>query len=432
MRDELRSVFQVIAALSFVMTSQISEEAYAQSLEHDAHRAFETHDERCQQDDGKLWGVSLCVRLVVVDPKTKKAVANAPPPIDGFEDVGGSWRGTLDADQLIANFGFDWEGERWVMLLAPLPSDENDLAVLASHEAFHGIQPQLGIVTREGTPDHFNTTEARILLRLEAEALRIALLADEKEWRRHASAALRLRKERFLRFPSFADDETALIQNEGLAEYTGLVIGRADKARIPVSLKLRHIGEADGLARQFAYIIGPAYALLLDRSGLDWRPAARLGAALPLLLESNLGPQRTYDELGRDYLLERIEADEISRAEQIAQRNAKFEQLFVAGPVLKAPVQAINFSFNPNHVYSFGEQKSVYKGAVITDLWGRFETETYVLVDWANATVIIPIEGDPAQDLKSCGDAELTIAEGWTVSRDLHKARLVRASETAE
>src|SRR5690606_33666375 len=89
--------------------------------------------------------------------------------------------------------------------------------------------------------------------------------------------ALALRAERYRLFPDARLDEAALELNEGLAEYTGVMVGNATpQARAAAALRDLEIHVGDpSFVRSFAYATGPAYGLLLDDFSPGWR--GRLG-----------------------------------------------------------------------------------------------------------------------------------------------------------
>src|SRR5262249_57866774 len=75
------------------------------------------------------------------------------------------------------------------------------------------------------------------------------------------------------RFPGSAAEEDGLERNEGLAEYTGVVVGLRDPAaRVDAALRdLARGAEVRSFVRSFAYATGPALGLLLDRYAPGWR-----------------------------------------------------------------------------------------------------------------------------------------------------------------
>ena len=114
---------------------------------------------------------------------------------------------------------------------------------------------------------------------LEWRALAQALRATDDAPRRCAAAdALAFRAARRAAYPGSAAGEDALELHEGLAEYTGVVVGRpGDRTGAALHDLGAHV-EDPSFVRSFAYATGPAYELLLDRccTGVGARRSAGL------------------------------------------------------------------------------------------------------------------------------------------------------------
>ncbi|HWA16023.1 MAG TPA: hypothetical protein VG817_06310, partial [Gemmatimonadales bacterium] len=105
------------------------------------------------EDGARLWGQTLCGPMILVDPETRVAIATQQPESGGFRVQGELFAGVLPADVPLANTAIDWNGTRWSFVLAPLPTDPAQRRGLLFHEAFHRLQPALGL---DG-PDRLNT-----------------------------------------------------------------------------------------------------------------------------------------------------------------------------------------------------------------------------------------------------------------------------------
>ena len=97
--------------------------------------------------------------------------------------------------------------------------------------------------------------------------------------------------------------------NEGVPEYTGVRLGLATpKEQLDYALyDLGAYSDAPTLVRSFAYAIGPAYGLLLDKTDPAWRrklaggptPDQLLGAAIkapPPAFETLKAREAVYDD----------------------------------------------------------------------------------------------------------------------------------------
>ena len=248
----------------------------------------------CAADGGKLWSVSLCGPMLLVDPATRTFVASQNDASGTLHDAGGVFTGTLTPEQVVANSSLEWSGLRWARLQWPLPEDRALRATLLMRESFHRERSKLPLpAPREADNAHLDTLDGRYLLQLEWRALAKALVdAGDRAARSAAEDALRFRHERHQLYPGAAAAEAALELDEGLAQYTGVMLGNpTPEARTAAVLRdlAQHAGDAS-FAHSFADANGPAYGLLLDRYAPGWQrrlapgdePGALLLAALKI------------------------------------------------------------------------------------------------------------------------------------------------------
>lgn len=387
--------------------------------------AFAEFGQLCAADGGELWGVSLCGPLLLVEPRSRTAAANLPDPGGAFVASDGLYVGVLPEGLGIANTAIDWGGRRWTELLWPLPDDAVERRVLMAHEAFHRIQLELGFAPREGDNGHLDTLDGRLWLRLEAAALDRALA--EANWQAAAHDALRFRAERLARFPAAEAGETALISNEGVAEYTGIRLGAGVEADRIARERLGSAGERPSLVRALGYVVGPAYGLLLDRSGVEWRSRAIAGAPLPhLLAEAISWPGAATPLRSERYGYAAIRAEEAARVEALAARRAELRAALVDGPTLELPAAQMQIEFNPNHVFALDGEGTVYSGMTIRADWGTLTAEGDVLLppDWSFARVAGPVAAEGAR-LDGPG-WRIELAPHWALAGDAERARLER------
>ncbi|MFT5051651.1 MAG: hypothetical protein ACI8QZ_003071, partial [Chlamydiales bacterium] len=110
-----------------------------------ARTAFAQAQAAARADGGALWGVSMDLPILFVDPDTRAVAANRGDAQGLLTERDGVWSGTYPADLAIANFMTDWAGVRWTMLMWPPPTEPVARVRLLMHESFHNIQGQLGI-----------------------------------------------------------------------------------------------------------------------------------------------------------------------------------------------------------------------------------------------------------------------------------------------
>src|SRR5512138_777011 len=99
-----------------------------------AKRYFDEATKLCERDAGRLWGVSLCGPMVIVDPATGTRATSQPEP----EGPPPRFPGMADGP-------VSWGGLRWFAFpLSMLPEKDADTRQQHMlHGLFHRIQPGL-------------------------------------------------------------------------------------------------------------------------------------------------------------------------------------------------------------------------------------------------------------------------------------------------
>jgi hypothetical protein len=125
-----------------------------------AAAALREYARACAREGGRLWGRSLCGNLLLVDPATRRTVANAADSLSLLRPAEDAFVGTLPAAVGLANTAVRWGGARWAMVLRPLPADRFARLQLLAHESFHREQPALGFPTASPVSEHLDEREA--------------------------------------------------------------------------------------------------------------------------------------------------------------------------------------------------------------------------------------------------------------------------------
>jgi hypothetical protein len=293
------------------------------------------------------------------------------------------------------------------------------------HESFHRIQDDLGLPAHNPGNNHLDTLDGRVWLQLEWRALSEALIREGDGRRRAAEDALMFRAHRRSLFASAADEERALEMNEGLAEYTGYRLCGLPEGVLPdrAALRLDEQQGRGGFVRNFAYVSGPAYGLLLDGAHPGWRAGLKPSDDLGGLLSEALGvepPSGLAGEARRradGYDGGRLMARENERDERRKDRLAGYRKRFIEGSVLVLPMSGeVSFSYDPNGIEAIDDAASVYASLRVTDAWGILEVQGGAMVTRAGgrfSEVRIPAPAEPVARPLSGDGWTLRLNEGW-------------------
>ncbi len=383
-----------------------------------AQQVFAEAAARCGADRGALWGVSLCGPIMLVDRDSRFVVANQADELDKLRRDRGVFVGVLSADEPVANTAMTWSGVRWTQLSWPLPDEAAQRAVLVMHEAFHRIADQAHVPQLvAGDCAHLDTADGRYYLQLEWRALAAALQATDDPARRAAVLdALAFRQARQAVAPGAAANEQALELDEGLAEYTGIMVGLAapaERRAAAIADLAAHVDDPS-FVRSFAYATGPALGLLLDQYAAGWRQELARATTLGARLATALGEAALPDVVAAAarYDGPALHAAEQTRAAEHGRQLAAYRAQLVDGPVLKLAFRHMKIEFDPRDVVALDALGSVYPALRVTDDWGALEVHGGALLaaDYSAVTVAAPAAGA----LRGPG-LTLTLAAGWHV-----------------
>ena len=349
-----------------------------------AERVFAEARLAAEEDGGRLWGQTLTGPIIVVDPKTRFAVANQRDAGGVLTPSGAVFTGTLPSSVMIANTATTWSGTHWTMILWPALGDRAvSQRRLLMHESWHRIQNDLGFRQADHAMPELDTIDGRYWFQLELRALEAALRASGDERKMPVADALAFRKARRGLEPSLATRERALETNEGLAEYTGWALrGTTDaESRLAFASRLSRLDRNESFARGMAYYTGPAYGLLLDAVSPGWTRTFRATDDMADVLATAL--QIHAADAGGAPLRYRgaeLRADEERRGKERRERTARYRALFVDGPTLELPMANGKFAFDPNFVVPLGDAGSVYPTLEVTADWGVLSAKEGALI----------------------------------------------------
>jgi len=377
----------------------------------------------CEKDGGELWSRSMCVPIAFIHPQTREVVTNLPDSAGALVSQDGVFLGTWPDTLAVANSSLVWHGTRWTTLMWPLPDGKTARASLMMHESFHNIQEKLGFSARTPSNAHLDSREGRTWLRLEWRALRVALTSSGSEQQRAIRDALVFRAYRRQLFSGSADSESRMEMHEGLAEYTGIRLCglNADSSRKYLAGDLYETrANAGSFISTFAYWSGPAYGLLLDEYGVNWRKDLTPDMDLGKLLQAASGielpedPGAAAEEIAARYDGATVQAEELVREQEHNRKLADFRARLVDGPVMILPLMQMNIQYDPRGMVSMDSLGTVYLTIKISDAWGILDVSSggaLMATTWTSLRVQAPID-TIAQQVKGDGWT-LQLNDGW-------------------
>lgn len=380
--------------------------------------------ELAARDGGALWGRSLLGPILFVHAPTRTVLSAVSGEGESLKPLGGFFTGSLPAAEPIANTALRWAGLTWAMLMWPLRADSLERRVLLAHELWHRVQDSLGFPS--GTPSnaHLGSRDGRLWLRLEGRALRTALGASGAARTRALEDAIAFRDARRALFPGSDAEERALELNEGLAEYSGIMLATASRAarREMADRRLAMLDSAGSFERDFAYRTGPAWGLLLDeltsRWRLDLQAADDLATTAARALPVRRGPARSASARGASYGMAAVRKSEDARVEARRKHGASLQARFVTGPVLELPLAEMKMSFDPGKVEAMGALGSIYGMLRLTDRWGVLQCDLsggLIGADYRRA--VVPAPSDTGGRRLTGPGWVLELLPGWQLAR---------------
>eukprot|EP01132_Coremiostelium_polycephalum_P019167 gene19167-22808_t len=316
-----------------------------------------------------LWNKNLYGPILLVDPKTREVFANQADTSGLLKYHGGIFSGVLPPNINIANTAVNFSGKRWAMLMLPLSQNKKDRINLLAHELFHTAQPSLGFVLYNPENNHLDQKNGRIYLRLELEALKKAVqCSTKKEVQQYLTNALTFRKYRHLQYPGSDTTENLLEINEGIAEFTGVIVSARTKKQ-----QTEHF--VNGLStflnnatfvRSFAYQTVPIYGYLLYAKNKNWNKEITIKTnltdyfirAFNITIPSNL--KESVERLSNSDDGKMIIQQETAREEKTKKLIAEYKFKFIEQPHFEIQFEKMNVSFDPKNIMPIEDKGTVY------------------------------------------------------------------------
>jgi len=375
-----------------------------------AQTFFKEAQELCDRDGGRLWGVSICMPMVIGDARTQTFATSQTPPDAPRPRLIGILMGPIQ-----------WGDSKWAALVWDMVADQPP-AIRNSmflHESFHIVQQRLGLLVSTVAAEHLDGVDGRYWMRLEWHALARALRTSGEPRVSAVRDALAFRQARHTRFPDMVETERALDINEGLASYTGIVLAAHSEADAIARALDQLAGQESGesYVRTFAYASGPAYGLLLDAASPGWTRKVRASDDPAVLLMRALGAQPAADveAAAARYGGAETRLAEEQRERQRQARIAELRRRFVDGPVLVMPGGGSGFT-DSHGALVIPDVGTIWFGAYrIKGPWGALDANKGVLLSTDGRTRRLPAPVRRDEGTIAGDGWTLEVAPGWVV-----------------
>jgi len=326
--------------------------------------------ELLEKENGKLWGKRIWNDSIIVIDFDNSIYSLVKLP-NSKTDNGILFSKTMEPNSLVfVNTTQKYEGKEYATVLNNYLDDKSATII---HELFHLLQMKSRKFN--GNPiEYLDETNARILLRLEYQALKNALKAviqkrKMNEVENYLKDAVIFRKERQQQYSKYLNDELEIETLEGLANYTGFVLSSYDNKYQKALEEINQREEAKTYTRPFPYATGPAYGLLFDYLNISWRKGLDniynfTDIYEVMILKSKLTINKKQLELAklRNNFTE-INKQEIAREEEQKKLISYYTDLLINKPTLKVALADIDHygrTFNMNGTMTLNDKGMVY------------------------------------------------------------------------
>lgn len=375
-----------------------------------------------------LWDIDLYAPVLLVHPLTREVYANTADSAGILRKDGEVFIGILPENVNVSNTSVKWGGQHWAMIMLPLSQNKEDRINLLTHELFHRAQTTLGFIAYNPDNNHLDKKDGRVYLLLELEALKKAMrsTAIPAEMQKHVYAALSFRKYRQSLFSGADSTENLLELNEGICEFTGMMMSGRPKA-VQKDQFIKRINSfivSTSYVRSFAYETVPVYGYLLFSEKEKWHRGINAKTDLteyfisafkikkPDVLSQNI------IGLSKQYNSDKIIEKEIAREERIKKQLAEYRSKFIDEAHVEIPLQNMNMSFDYTRIVPLDDKGTVYPQIRIIDNWGVLEVTNGALINanWNRVDISYPSK---IVENKITGDGwSLELKPGFVLEKD--------------
>ena len=193
--------------------------------------------------------------------------------------------------------------------------------------------------------------------------------------------------------------ENALEINEGIAEYTGMMLGRKNSNIEQHLIKnINNFYTNKTFVRSFAYQTIPVYGYLLSKTTPYWHKQINHNTVLTdyFLKAFNISSSYNTDYIEiaqqNDYNYTSIITDEKKLEQQKIALKKAYIKKFTQDTTLQIGLKNMNISFDPRNISPLDKLGTVYPNLKISDNWGILTVKKGALIsaNWDSITVSKP------------------------------------------
>ncbi|MBK5193388.1 MAG: hypothetical protein JJE07_09260 [Flavobacteriaceae bacterium] len=333
-----------------------------------------------EKDNGKLWEHQIWNdSIIVID--YDNTIYSLTKLSNSQTDDNTLYYKTMEPNTLVfVNTTQKYEGKEYATVLSNYLNDKSSTII---HELFHLLQFKFRKFNGDAIA-YLDETNARILLRLEYEALRNALKAINEnkgtdEVKSYLKDAVILRKERQKQYSKYLNAELEIETLEGLANYTGFGLSTYENKYDKAISEINQREEAETYTRPFPYAKGPAYGLIFDHLNVKWRNGLDKIYNFAEIYETKVNKsklkisKKTLEQAKTSNNFDEINKQETAREEHQNKLIAYYTDLLINKPTLKVAISDFdNYgrSFNMNGTLTLKD-----KGIVYSSIRGRDKSD---------------------------------------------------------
>ena len=348
-----------------------------------ASQYFRSIEEICNRDNGKLWGVNLYGPIMFVERTSRHIIANQPDAEGLLKGKDGIYIGLFPRELILNNAPVVYGGITFAMVPVRPDEDEFRTKSRAVHTLFHCFQESNGVSPVVFNQTNMDEKEARLWIKLEWKALRIAIISEGEGRLRAIRDALVFRGSNRELYQEYAMEENRFENYEGLATFTSTKL----YSESPMECRKRLLENLDRVyamqsyARWYGNIHGALYASLLFDAGYDLQTIKKDSIDLGKLVKETYNielPAICRDVAGSlafSYDLAEVTREEEERLMLIKERLHTLTSTFTEKTVVYLELVSPYFDFEPENIQPLDTMGTLYSSMRVSDSWGKLTVD---------------------------------------------------------